>query len=171
MTVRVFIAVFAAVLLGAAALGGTAGWLIGITGDDSQVPAAVVAGLMASLLGWLIFASWKDCPRAWALAGSVTVVFCGSLFTAENMTTNRLVRDAGRILDDELTLRRFLLDWCSETEFYVNRDRARARMPPLSSEFVCAGILPPSISNVRTELGEDLAHFGPVIDREDEPSL
>lgn len=119
--------------LGAATLGTTAGFLIAVTSDSSQVPAAVVAGLLAGLLGWLYMASGNKNMHAWILVCLVIIVFCGSLFIAQRETIEAKELDALEILWD----RRVILEWCSKLEFDINQDREKAGLPPLSPEFVC----------------------------------
>lgn len=126
-------ALFATHALGAAALGATAGWLIGLTGDSSQVPAAVVAGLLAALLGWLFLASRKEDVCISVLASFVVIVFCGTLFLAERETSRAVESDDRFSLLD----RKILLEWCSQIEFEINRERKMGGLPPLSSEFFC----------------------------------
>lgn len=127
---------FGAQGLGATVLGATSGWLIGLTGDSSQVPAAVVAGLLAALLGWLFLSSRRRRGYASVLAAFVVIVFCGAVFVAENITASIVANDAIIVLQD----RRYILDVCSHIEFEVNRDRAMAGLPPLDYEFICGAL-------------------------------
>lgn len=126
-------ALFATLGLATAFLGATSGWLIGLTGDNSQVPAAVVAGLLAALLGWLFLASGREGILASVLASFVAIVFCGAVFVAERITSSLVVDDALNLLQE----RQELLDWCAGFELYINGERMKGGLPPLPPEYVC----------------------------------
>lgn len=130
-----------ALLVAFAGVAATAGYLTGRTENSSVIGAAVATALLGAVLGWCILASKDDKVASSLLSSLVAIVFCGVFLSVMNREIKNVELVDRATLEDELRLRLVLhqryLEWCSEAEFRINRDRADISLPPLSSEIVC----------------------------------
>lgn len=136
--------VVAAVSIGVAAvsIGALTGYLTSATSLDPDVVAAVVAALLAGLVGWIAWAVGLGRPLVPCL---FAVIFSVSSWASNSYGVEQGFKNANERLEArlqiELVILRERLVHCSEVEFRTNQEREGAGLDPLPAGIVCGALL------------------------------